>query len=327
MISNIMAKAINTASNASLEAVASRNIQKATSFAQEYGVKKSFDSWNEMLNWKGIDALYIGVPTAAKEEIAIAAAKKGKHILVDKPFSSYESVKRMTDTARENKVAFMDATHFVHHPRTALIQENIFDQIGSPQAVHTSFFFPFLDRTNIRYNTDLEPTGAIGDMAWYSARAIVEYLPNARKIKSIKSFAQHDPETGAILRGSGIIVFNDGSTSNWDIGYNAGVCIMDLDILGTDGLIKLDDFVLDWSKGFAFNDEDHIAGYTLRKGMATPKEFQFVETPSEKSQTTLMIENFAHMVKSSNNELNDASMAKTELTQSILDAIWTSINK
>lgn len=325
MISNVIAKAINNANNASVVAVSSRSVDNAESFAKEHQVDKTFNDWNKLINWDGIDAIYIGVPTIAKEDIAVEAAKNGKHLLVDKPFLNYKSLKMITDTSRENNVVFMDATHFVHHPRTEHIQKKFSEQIGEAQAVHTSFFFPFLDRTNIRYNTKLEPTGAIGDMAWYTSRAIIEYLPNVKEIKDIKSFVQRDVETNAIFRGAGIIIFDDGSTSNWDIGYNAGVCIMDLDILGTDGLISMDDFELDWSKGFAFNDDNHSVGYTLRKGMATPKEFEFIETPSIKPQTTLMIENFSLLVNNDDKVKIEESRRKSELTQKILDEIWDSI--
>ena len=35
-----------------------------------------------------VDAVYIATPTVAKEEIALAAIAAGKHVLVDKPFST-----------------------------------------------------------------------------------------------------------------------------------------------------------------------------------------------------------------------------------------------
>jgi len=326
MISNVIADAIKKATTSKIAAVSSRSEDKAMDFAKNHNIEKSFGDWKDLISWEGIDAVYIGVPTIAKEEIAIAAAKNGKHLLVDKPFLNYQSVKQMTDTSRENKVVFMDATHFVHNPRTLHIQKNAITQIGTPQAVNTSHFWPISDMNNIRFDSKLEPTGAIGDMAWYCARAIVEYLPNAKKIKDIKSFAQRDPKTSAILRGGGIIIFEDGSTSNWSAGYNAGVAIMDLDILGTEGLISLNDFVLDWSKGFPFNDPEYKVGYTLRKGVATPKEFEYVETPSEKAQAVLMIERFAKLINEDENAKEDARH-KAENTQQIIDAMWNSIEK
>jgi predicted dehydrogenase len=51
-----------------------------------------------------------------------AAIAAGKHVLVDKPFADQASVSRMVKAAAAKGVAFMDATHFVHHPRAAAIR-------------------------------------------------------------------------------------------------------------------------------------------------------------------------------------------------------------
>ncbi|MEX0927957.1 MAG: hypothetical protein WD266_02850 [Balneolales bacterium] len=48
--------------------------------------------------------------------------------------------------------------------------------------VNTSFFFPFPEGDNIRFNKELEPGGPIADLAWYSVRAAVEYMPGAQWI-------------------------------------------------------------------------------------------------------------------------------------------------
>jgi len=58
----------------------------------------------------------------------------------------------MTNAAAAKGVAFMDATHFVHHPRTAAFQAAIAEKIGSPRSLHTAFYFPFSDRNNIRFD-------------------------------------------------------------------------------------------------------------------------------------------------------------------------------
>lgn len=326
MISNVVAGTINLSTQADLVAVSSRNIDTAKSFAEEHNIEHTFDAWENLLASNLVDTIYIGTPTNVKEEIAIAAAKAKKHILVDKPFTNLSSLERITNACKENKVAFMDATHFVHHPRNKAIQENTTEQIGTPQALYGSFFFPIDDKTNIRYNTTAEPTGAIGDMAWYVMRAIVEYMPKASKIKDIKTFLQREPETNAVFRGAGIIIFENGSTANWDIGYNIGVSAMDLKILGTTGSIELDDFVLDWSKGFVFDDPAHKVGYTLRQGMATPKEFSYQETPSETPQAILMIDNLAATIHSQDYTLVEKNIEASLNTQRLLDAIWKSGN-
>ncbi len=321
-IANVVAKAIGEADGAQLIAVSSRTLEVARKFADSHGAETAFDSWQELTAWAGVEAIYVGTPTAVREEICLAAAMNGKHLLAEKPFASLPSLRRITSACRAGKVAFMDATHFVHHPRTARLKAEMPEMIGQSQVVHTTFFFPLMDRTNIRFNTNLEPTGALGDMAWYSMRAAVEFLPNT-VLDRVEAYIQKDPVTNAVIRASGLLVFDDGATATWDVGYNVGVCIMDLDILGTQGMMALDDFVLDWSKGFPFDNPDHRLGFTFRTGMASPEEFRFIETPSEKSAQALMIEAFVNMVRNPDRtDLREASISTSEATQGLLDAIW-----
>ena len=121
---------------------------------------------------------------------------------------------------------------------------------------------------------------ALGDMAWYSMRAVVEYLrPEGRITKAVVA-PERDPETNAIVRASGLIAFEGGQVSTFDVGYTAGTILMDLQLLGTTGVIGMDDFVLDWESSFAFKNPEIKAGYSHRTGMATRKDATFVPTPS-----------------------------------------------
>ena len=65
---------------------------------------------------------------------------------------------------------------------------------------------------------------------------------------------ERDPDTNAIVRASGVIAFEDGEVSTFDIGYTAGTVLMDLQLLGTIGVIEIDDFVLDWANSWAFQN-------------------------------------------------------------------------
>ena len=71
-------------------------------------------------------------------------------------------VVRMTQAAAANGVCVMDATHFVHHPRTAAIRAACPEKIGTPRTLHTTFYFPFSDRNNIRFDQKQEPMTAAG---------------------------------------------------------------------------------------------------------------------------------------------------------------------
>jgi len=77
---------------AELKGIASRDKEKAKAWALEFSIPFSGD-YNELLNNKEIDAVYIALPTGLNEEWAIKAANAGKHIICEKSLStSYESV-------------------------------------------------------------------------------------------------------------------------------------------------------------------------------------------------------------------------------------------
>jgi predicted dehydrogenase len=325
MIAGVIADAIGSAKNAKLTAVSSRKVENARKFIAKYDGDDAVGGTVALMVRPDVDAVYIATPTVAKEEIALAAIAAGKHVLVEKPFVDHASVLKMTTAAAAKGVVFMDATHFVHHPRTAAIQAASAAKIGSPRSLHTTFYFPFSDRNNIRFDQKQEPMTALGDMAWYSMRAVVEYLRPQGRITMALTVPERDLQTSAIVRASGLIAFASGEVSTFDIGYTAGTIAMDLQLLGTTGILSMDDFVLDWTSSFAFSNPDIQAGYVHRTGMTTRNDATFVQTPAESPQQVEMIETFAQLA-ASKDPVRRAGYANASLkTQEYLDAIWAAV--
>ncbi len=320
-IADVVANALRE-SKATLVAVASRRIESADAFADKHGGLEVFESWKDLVVWPGLDAVYVATPTSAREDICLAAAQSKKHVLAEKPFADLTSLEKITGTCRANGVAFMDATHFVHHPRTRQLKQEIEERIGKVQAIYTSFFFPSTDRSNIRLNPEKEPTGAIGDMAWYSMRAVIEFVTADASVVSTSGYFQRDGFTDAIIRGAGVLLMSDGCTSTWDVGYNTGAFVMDLNLYGHQGMISLDDFVLDWADGFAINIPGYPVGFTQRAGIVNPTKFNRVTTPSHLPQVVHMINNFVELTADPASQKAEASARISEHTQGLLDAVW-----
>jgi predicted dehydrogenase len=322
MIAGVIADAIAKSRNAKLVAVSGRRMETAQSFVVKRQGVAAVQGLDALLKRADVEAVYIATPTAAKEEIALAAIAAGKHILIEKPFIDHASVLRMSKAAAAKGVAFMDATHFVHHARTAGIRAASAEKIGSPRSLHTTFYFPFSDRSNIRFNPKLEPMGALGDLAWYSMRAVVEYLHPAGQIRKVVTVAERDPGTTAVVRASGLIAFDSGETSTFDVGYTAGTIIMDMELLGTSGVMAVDDYVLDWANSWAFKNPESKTGYSHRTGMGTRKDVAFVATPASTAQEVAMIENFTEVAGSGEAGRRTHFAESSLKTQEYLDAIW-----
>jgi predicted dehydrogenase len=321
-IAGVVADAIVQAKKAKLVAVSSRRLENAQKFVAKRAGVAAVQGIDDLLKRADVGAVYVATPTVAKETITLAAIAAGKHVLVDKPFIDRASLSRMTTAAAAKGVEFMDATHFVHHPRTAAIQAATAEKIGVPKSLHTAFYFPFSDRGNIRFDVKQEPMTALGDMAWYSMRAVVEYLRPKGEIIKVVTSAERDAESGAIVRASGLIAFGGGQVSTFDIGYTAATILMDLQLLGTTGVIGMDDFVLDWNSSFAFKNPTIEAGYVHRTGMATRKDATFIPTPASIPQEVAMIETFAELAASDKAGRRAAFVEASLKTQEYLDALW-----
>ena len=90
-IANSMAGMIKYANAAELAAVSSRRLETANVFGDRHEVANRFDSWQEMIDSDEVDAVYVATPTSVREEICLAAANGGKHVLGEKPFASLPS--------------------------------------------------------------------------------------------------------------------------------------------------------------------------------------------------------------------------------------------
>lgn len=312
-IANSMAQMIKLADASEIGAVSSRRMESAREFADKHSIPNTYDSWQEMIDSDDVDAIYVATPTSVREEICIAAASGGKHVLGEKPFASLPSVRRITEACRDNNVAFMDGTHFVHHPRTLDINKNREERLGWVWSVASAFQFNLEDRGNIRFNPELEPMGAIGDAGWYNMRAAVEYLPPGIRLETVSAHLRRDGETGATISGTGVLEFDDGSTSTWNCGFDSGAVVMDLRITGDNGVININDFLS--------QNRDRSADFLYRTGGWGPGSIsETINIASDKPGAALMFEDMA--AAAANPALREQWMTATERTQALLDAIW-----
>jgi UDP-N-acetyl-2-amino-2-deoxyglucuronate dehydrogenase len=101
-IAGLHAAAINACEDAELVAVCSSSPSRATEAATKFGVPADHD-WDTFLNRKDIDIVAICTHSGNHLEPAIAAAKAGKHILLEKPIEV--SVARATELIQVCKSA------------------------------------------------------------------------------------------------------------------------------------------------------------------------------------------------------------------------------
>lgn len=148
-----VSRAISLAPNSTVVAVASRSIDKARNFITAHGLPegtRAYGSYEEILEDEGVDAMYVPLPTSLHLRWAVATAEKGKHLLLDKPVAlCVADLDRILEACEANGVQYMDATMWMHHPRTVAMKELLSDQgrfgtLRSVSVAYFSFFFFFL---------------------------------------------------------------------------------------------------------------------------------------------------------------------------------------
>jgi len=81
------ARAIGAARNARLAAVLRRDLAAARAFADEFGADRAYDQIDALLADPAVHAVYIATPVHLHAGHTLAAARAGKHVLVEKPMA------------------------------------------------------------------------------------------------------------------------------------------------------------------------------------------------------------------------------------------------
>lgn len=104
MISRFHARAIADVRGAKLVACFDRNAESAEKLAAEVGCR-AYSDYDEFLADKEVQIVTIGTPSGAHMEPAVAAAKAGKHVIVEKPLEiTLEKCDAIIRACTENNV-------------------------------------------------------------------------------------------------------------------------------------------------------------------------------------------------------------------------------
>ena len=136
---------------------ASRDRNRALAYAEEYGGKSAFGSYQEAAASPEVDAMYLCTPHHLHREHALMAAKAGKHILVEKPIArNLEESEEMVAQARRAGVTLMVAENYRFMPAVRrakeLIEEGAIGSLRSIQLQEEAHFQPRQWRTDQELN-------------------------------------------------------------------------------------------------------------------------------------------------------------------------------
>jgi D-xylose 1-dehydrogenase (NADP+, D-xylono-1,5-lactone-forming) len=151
-----------------LVAVASRDQQNAEEYAREWGIPRSYGTYEELLEDPDVEAIYNPLPNSMHVEWSLRALEAGKHVLVEKPLSRRAAgVEELFDAAERADLLVMEAFMYRHNPQTSKLVELVEGgAIGTLQNIRATFGFLLHDEENVRLRSDVEG-GALMDVGCY----------------------------------------------------------------------------------------------------------------------------------------------------------------
>jgi predicted dehydrogenase len=90
-----------------LRTVVTKSGASATRVAQEFRAQRSSTDWEEVLSDGEVDAVVIATRHDTHAELALAALRSGKHVLLEKPMGiSRDEIDSLRDVASESDHVF-----------------------------------------------------------------------------------------------------------------------------------------------------------------------------------------------------------------------------
>ena len=163
-----LAPAIQSARDAQLVAIATRDAARAAPFQALAPGLRVHDSYDALLADPDIDAVYIPLPNHLHVDWSIKAAQAGKHVLCEKPIALTAAEIDTLITARDTTGKLIaEAFMVAHHPQWALVRA-LMDEgaIGTLEHVDGCFTYTNRDLGNIRHQADMGG-GGLRDVGVY----------------------------------------------------------------------------------------------------------------------------------------------------------------
>lgn len=196
-----IAPALRESATCELVAVSRAQSELAESFAKQFGAKKWYSDWEELLSDEEIDAVYIATPVHLHAAQTIAAAEAGKHVLCEKPMAmNVSECDQMIAACRANKVKLGVAYYRHFYPAVERIKSIIASgDIGTPVLVQINafeWFNPDADQPRSwLLKKDLAGGGPMFDFGCHRIEVLMNIFGAIKSVRAMTANVLFDRET------------------------------------------------------------------------------------------------------------------------------------
>ncbi|MEM7446180.1 MAG: Gfo/Idh/MocA family oxidoreductase [Pseudomonadota bacterium] len=233
---NFLIPALQASSLNTISAVGSRDPERGKAFAAEIGPDvRAFGSYEAMLDDPDIDAVYNPLPNHLHVPLTLEAAKRGKHVLCEKPIGlSHADAAALREVPPDINV--MEAFMVRFHPQWLEVRRRVQSgDLGTVRAIQAFFSYYNDDPSNIRNQVDIGG-GGIMDIGCYPM-LIGRFLFDANPLRAV-SLIQRDLSFGTDNLASAILDFGEDRQLSFMVSTQA-VPHQRVSVVGTSGRIDV----------------------------------------------------------------------------------------
>ena len=259
-ISTKFATGLQAATGAKLVAVASRSLERANTFGDQFDVSTRYGSYAELAADPEIDVVYVGTTHPQHMEATLLCLDHGKAVLCEKPFAmNTHQAERMVSRAREKQLFLMEAMWARFRPAIQKAKELLDSgMIGDPELLQVAVGWasPF-DESSRLYDKSLGG-GILLDGGIYPLSLASYLLGEPRDLAALA----HMAPTGVDDQAGVVLSYDHGAIAS--MAFSARVTPQSIaTLVGTKGRIEVHE---DWHKP---------EGVTLRLNDGTTETFDF----------------------------------------------------
>jgi predicted dehydrogenase len=216
-------------------AVASRDAERARSFAAAHGISRSFGSYDALLADPDVDAVYIPLPNSMHHEWTMRSLAAGKHVICEKPYSTRAAdVDEAHDAADAAGLVLTEGFMWRHSPHALRFIEEL-PRIGELRTIRSTFSFQIESDDDIRLSRELAG-GSLMDVGTYCVSAS-RLIAGREPITAVG--VAWPAASGVDERFSGILDFGGGVVATLTSGFQSEHSGMEA--IGSRGSLWLDD--------------------------------------------------------------------------------------
>lgn len=248
-------------------------IEKAVKTAAKVNADKCYQEYKELLEDKEVDGVVICLPHDLHYDATMAAAKAGKHVLLEKPMAlTSQEAKRMVVAAKENNITLMVGQSRRFSDAVLTLKERI-GEVGPIIRIVSNFLVYFPEPPTEWWRSEKQSGGDL--ITYLQTSHSVDFClwmtgQTPHKIYA-RTFSRHPKGYGMKDEQDVILEFEGEATASLHLSLNTRPPVHDILVVGEGGSFRLMEYGLD--RPFSFGNRLLLNAEVLMDGEQIPSNY------------------------------------------------------